>query len=99
MFMVEIKNPEVIERRGSKEGREWVMRHQMGYMTAYDDNDKPKPYPIEVKVQLYRDQPSYPVGKYRVPLSCVMPDKYGEVGFRLRILPVQTVPAAIQKAA
>jgi hypothetical protein len=80
---VEIKLAGVIEKavRGKSDGREYLIREQVGYV------DTGKPYPQEVRIPVETGREPYAVGKYMVDPACVYVDRYGKLSLgRLKLI-------------
>ncbi len=80
---VEIKHAEVIEKavRGRTDGREYLIREQLGYV------DTGKPYPQEVRIPVENGREPYGPGKYTVDPSCLYVDRYGKLSLgRLKLV-------------
>lgn len=83
LLKVEIdKLSNVTERSGisDKTGKEWLMRSQSGYL------HNGKPYPVEIKIPLQKDQVPYSQGYYYIHPMSFVASKFGEVGIGEMIL-------------
>ncbi len=80
---IEVKLAGVIEKavRGRADGREYLIREQVGYV------DLGKPYPQEVRIPVETGREPYAVGKYVVEPSCLYVDRYGKLSLgRLKLV-------------
>lgn len=87
LLKVEIpKLSNVKERSGvsDKTGKEWLIRSQSGYL------HNGKPYPVEIKVPLQKDQVPYSQGYYYIHPTSFNSDKYDELSVEeLILVPVE----------
>ena len=65
-MLIEIKSFKVTELSGIAKvsQKPYLMRKQSGYAYVLDDNGEAQPYPEAIEINLDKDQPPYPVGKY-----------------------------------
>jgi hypothetical protein len=83
---VEVKHADVIEKavRGRTDGREYLIREQLGYV------DTGKPYPQEVRIPVETGREPYAVGKYLVDPTCLYVDRYGKLSLgRVKLVPAK----------
>lgn len=91
-MQIEITSTVINERSGNKNGKDWNIRTQVGYAFIPDEHNKPQPYPESITIDLKKDQPAYPVGRYLVSDSSYFVGDYGKLSIgRLTLAPM---PAA-----
>jgi len=67
----------------SKEGKEFLIREQIGW--AYIGKD----YPQEIRVPIEPGKTAYAPGNYDIDPSCIYPDRFGKLHLgRLRLCPM-----------
>lgn len=77
MLKIEVKTSEVIERSGTKNGRDWKIRTQEAYAHIQNRNGTPAPYPEKILLNLDNGNPNrapqapYAVGIYYLSDSSV----------------------------
>lgn len=77
MLKIEVKNEEINERSGSKNGRDWKIRTQEAYMHIQNRNGSAAPYPEKILLNLDNGSPSrapqspYPIGVYYLSDSSI----------------------------
>lgn len=90
-----IKEAHVEEKRGQYRtgrnvGNEYVIRKQSGWI------DTGKSFPVEVTIELDRDQAAFPVGEYVITPKCFYVAKFGELKVDLKHM--QPAKAAVAPA-
>lgn len=65
-MLIEITSRSVDERSGTKNGKDWKIRTQIGYARIPDRDGNEQPYPESIKIDLAKDQPPYEPGLYVV---------------------------------
>lgn len=80
---IQIKDATVVEktgqyRTGRNVGQGYCIRKQAGWI------DTGKAFPVEVTIELDRDQAAFPVGEYVVAPHCFYVAKFGELKVDLK---------------
>ena len=88
MIRIEVVNPNVDERSGNKNGKNWVIREQAAYAHLLDEHGKAMKYPVACSISLERDAQPYAPGFYTLdPRSIYVGDfRRLELG-RVRLVP------------
>ena len=83
---IEVKSTELMQKtvRGKKDGKEYVIREQTGWI------DVGKDYPQEIRIPIEIGKEAYPKGKYLMDPSCVYIARYQTLSLgRLRLIPLK----------
>lgn len=89
-MQIEIASSVVNERSGTKDGKNWNMRTQTGYAFIPDEAGKPQAYPESITIDLKKDQPAYPVGRYQLHDASFFVGDYGKLSIgRLALAPIK----------
>lgn len=98
MIKIEINDLAVETKNGisSKTGKPFSIREQTGWGFFYDQQGKPHPHPMRVRLTLDDQQAPYPVGIYMLAPESLYPDRFGQITIRAKLKPAV---AAAAKAA
>lgn len=87
---IEIKSMQIDKREGSKDGRNYTIRNQLGYAHLPG-----KLYPVEIKISLDNLQDPFQPGEYGLDETTFYADKYQKLSLgRLVLTPLKAVRAA-----
>ena len=88
---IEIKSDVIDEYHGEKEGRNFVIRNQIGWLHVEGSDG----YPEKVKVRLNDDQAPYSPGMYHIGKESYYINRFGalQIG-ALRLVPVASKPSS-----
>lgn len=89
VIRVEVKSTETVTRSGVKDGREWSLVEQRGWLHGAKD------YPVEVSFILGKGQIPFAPGYYFVGPECCVINAYGQVKLELnRMKPIKLAEKA-----
>lgn len=92
---IEVKNSQVAERSGEKNGKPWTIRNQTAWAYTFDREGKANDYPLRIEIQLEKDQSAYAPGNYSVAPTSFMVGDYDKLALgRLALIPVTARAAA-----
>ena len=89
-MQIEITSAVVNERSGTKNGKDWNIRTQVGYAFIPDEAGKPKAYPESINIDLKKEQQAYQPGRYQVHDASFFVGDYGKLAIgRLALAPIK----------
>lgn len=91
MIRVEVQSSVVETKAGvsAKTGKSYSIREQEVYIYTQGRDGRPRPHPERAVVSLDDQQAPYPPGNYIIDDSSVYVGRFGMVGMRLRLRPLQ----------
>jgi len=98
MIQIKIEDVAVETKAGTsgKTGKPYSIREQTGWGFFFDQNGKPHPHPMRIRLTLDDQAAPYPVGVYTLAPESLYPDRFGQITIRAKLRPVA---AAAPKAA
>lgn len=96
MIKIEIKDPTVETRSGTKNGRDWSMRQQTAYAHTVNRNGTVNAYPEKMIITLNNDQQPYQAGTYTLDPSSLYVGDFNSLRLGTPVLKrLEAKPAAV----
>lgn len=95
MLRVEVQTAGFETKSGvsTRTGKSYTIREQEGYLYSLDKDGKQRPHPERITIPLDDGQHPYPPGNYQVCPTSLYVGRFGLVGIRLKLRPLQAAPA------